>query len=598
MKSRPPSCNLFAEARSWCPHSHRGESVDPADAPTRDPIHAAHLNSLGITAFQAGQIETALDYMQKAVRTDNGHADYHHNLAVFLTAAGSFAEALHSYHQALVLRPDFGVASNNLSLALIRMGKFEDALAAAEQAVRLLPGLAPAVNHKGLALQGLGRHSDAEEQFHKALNLDPAFAEAHRNLGSSLVEQGRLDEGARSFRQALTLRPDLADAHIVLADVMKMQGLFSDAVAHLRLALRINPQLGLVWCNLSEFVTQDLCRLSEDELGQIRALLAAKQPSILDRSLLHHALANVHDHHGEYDAAFSHFLQGNGYRKQWLQQQGRNFDAAAHCLYVDHLLSQFGAAYFEQQFTESSASELPIFVVGMPRSGTTLVQQILSSHSAMAAAGELSDMGRIVTDLERHGGIANNYPANSPSPEGADLHAHADRYLSHLRALGGNSALRVVDKTPENFLHLGIIAKVFPQAHIIHCRRDPLDVCLSCYFQNFKGVDYSWSLEDLGCYHQQYQRLMTHWKNVLPLRIMEVRYEDLVTHQEEVSRKMIDFCGLPWENRCLAFHTNPRPVQTVSAVQVRRPMYASSIGRWRKYAQHLDPLRRALGGIS
>ena len=180
------------------------------------------------------------------------------------------------------------------------------------------------------------------------------------------------------------------------------------------------------------------------------------------------------------------------------------------------------------------------------------------------------------------------------SIQGQRLRELAEAYLGHLARIGG-TAIRVIDKSPDNALHLGLIALLFPQARVIHCRRDPLDVCLSCYFQHFTKVDYSWSLEDLGFYHREHERIMTHWQGLQPLRLFEVRYEDLVSHQEKVSRDLIAFCGLEWEDRCLDFHKNRRPVQTVSAVQVRRPMYASSIGRWRHYSAHLSQLRQSLG---
>ena len=222
------------------------------------------------------------------------------------------------------------------------------------------------------------------------------------------------------------------------------------------------------------------------------------------------------------------------------------------------------------------------------------LQQVLSSHSEVAGAGELWDITQLIATLGQKRASGGGYPGCMRLVRKADIRSLTDRYLERLARIGG-PCLRVVDKMPQNFLHLGVIALLFPKARVIHCLRDPLDSCLSCYFQNFNKVEFAWSLEDLGRYYVDYERLMAHWQRVLPLQMMDVRYEDLVTRQEATSRQLVSFCGLSWQDRCLAFHQNRRPVHTASAVQVRRPLYTSSVGRWKRYSAHLEPLREALG---
>jgi hypothetical protein len=313
----------------------------------------------------------------------------------------------------------------------------------------------------------------------------------------------------------------------------------------------------------------------------------------MDRSTLRLTLGDVLDRHGAWDAAFTHYSEGNGLRKQWLEQTGQAFDPAAHSRLVDLLIATFDRAYFDQRRHFGTYSEVPVFVVGMPRSGTTLIMHILSSHSQVAGPGELKDMAHFVTDLGKNGALRGGYPRGMPFVQESQVRSMAERYLRRLAKLGG-PATRVVDKMPDNFLCLGLIALLFPGARVIHCRRDPLDVCLSCYFQNFQMASYSHSLEDLGRYHRDYQRLMRHWQRILPLRMLDVRYEDVVGRQEKMSRELVEFCGLEWQDRCLAFHQNAQPVGTASVLQVRKPIYSHSIGRWKNYASHLEPLRRAL----
>jgi hypothetical protein len=299
------------------------------------------------------------------------------------------------------------------------------------------------------------------------------------------------------------------------------------------------------------------------------------------------------DRAGAYDEAFQHFQEGNRRRREQFLQEGQGFDRAAHSELVDRLLRVFTADYFERVRGFGSDSEVPVFVTGMPRSGTSLVEQILSHHPEAAGLGELRDIPKMVTDLPARLQTAEKYPECLAYLDQAAVQGLGQAYLNRIQQLAG-SARRVSDKMLENFLHLGLIATLFPRARIIHCRRDPLDTCVSCYLQFFHGLDFTWDLADLGSYYRDYQRLMAHWQTVLPMPILDINYEDLVADVEDQSRRLLTFCGLDWNDRCLRFYENPRAVRTVSKLQVRRPIYTSSVGRWRHYAAHLGPLQEAL----
>jgi hypothetical protein len=237
--------------------------------------------------------------------------------------------------------------------------------------------------------------------------------------------------------------------------------------------------------------------------------------------------------------------------------------------------------------------ETPIFIVGMPRSGTTLVDQILAAHPQVAAAGELTYIEDLMSDLPRMVGLERSLEVLS-ALDAATVQAAGQRYWARLQHWGRGAA-RVTDKMPQNFFYLGLISALFPKARVIHCRRNPLDTCLSCYMHNF--TDFATSLESLGFYYRQYARLMEHWRRVLPMRMHEVQYEELVAQPESASRELIAFCGLEWSATCLAFHERGGAVHTASRLQVRRPIYTSAVERWRRYEKHLQPLQDALGDL-
>ncbi|MDT8344687.1 MAG: sulfotransferase [Thermohalobaculum sp.] len=441
----------------------------------------------------------------------------------------------------------------------------------------------------GETCQALAHHEDAALWFRKAADLTPGDAGLHVALGRCLLRLGDVDAARHAFQAALDLQPDLAEAHFGIGLCLQSTGRFQEAVAAHERALALRPDLHDAHINLAMIQS---AKVDQGEIARLEVLLADPDLPADARISLNFAVAKLHQSTGDPDAAFAHFRAGNALKARTL-----GFDPARHTDFVDRCIATFDRDFFAARRGWGAASETPVFILGMPRSGTTLVEQILSAHPDVHGAGELDDFRLLVRDLPARPGTTAGFP---DCARALDQTACAALARSHLDSLARRfpPAARVTDKMTGNYLRLGLIAMLLPQATVIHCRRDPLDTCLSCYFQNFaNGLSFTYDLGHLGVVYRQYARLMAHWREVLPLRVLDVQYESLVAAPETVSREIVDFCNLPWDARCLAFHQHERQVQTASFWQVRQPIYASSVSRWQAYAHHLGPLREALGMV-
>jgi tetratricopeptide (TPR) repeat protein len=329
---------------------------------------------------------------------------------------------------------------------------------------------------------------------------------------------------------------------------------------------------------------------AEPDVKEIFALLQKPDTSPENKEHLLFTLGKVYDDCGLYDEAFEYFRQANEIRNTSVFY---NVDAVTKL--TDGIIEVFSPNFLSQKFAFASESKLPLFIVGMPRSGTTLLASILSNHPAIATAGELPDMADYAMRLGELLKSGTPYPqaARQVTPTAASHTIH--EYERRLQRDAKAGAAYVIDKNPLNFRHLGFIAMLFPQAHIIHCTRDPLDTCLSNYFTRFPlSLDYAFDLRNIGHFYREYARLMEHWRKIPALKILDVSYEDLILRTEPAARRMLDFLGLAWDARCLAPHTNPNPIETASDWQVRQPIYQQSLERWRHYEKHLGPLKEAL----
>lgn len=576
-----------------------------------NPRHADGLHLLGLVAYGNGRLEVAVGLFDRVLGLEPENASCAYNRGIALAALGRMAEAAESYRMAVALEPDYAEALTNLGLVLNVQGKLAEALAVSERAVFLKPDLPDAHNNLGLVLIGFGRLEEAAACFQRALELRPDYAEACNNLGVARKQQGEVDAAISLFERSLAFKPDRADAHSNLAVMLRQRNRAAEARAHLERAVAIDPRhpdannnLGILLrdegrfdeaaahyaraisarpdCAEAHFNRADIRRFraGDPELRDLEALAGRTDLSDAQRVYVHFALAKAMDDTGRYDDALRHLRRGNALKRRTVA-----YDEVGALGMMRRIRQTFDHALCERLRGLGDPSEVPIFVLGMPRSGSTLVEQILASHPQVFGAGELSHLEELAAQA-----------ADAGAPDGAALQRIAREYLARLPK-PGDGRTRIVDKAPGNFLRIGLIHLLFPGARIIHTVRDPVDTCLSCYTKLFSnGFAFAYDLAELGRYYRAYADLMDHWRRVLPPgALLDVSYEEIVRDCEGQTRRLLDHCGLPWDDRCLEFHRTERTIKTASAAQVRQPLFRSSIQRWRRYEAGLGPLLRELG---
>jgi tetratricopeptide (TPR) repeat protein len=597
---------IIAERMREAQQQHQAGHLAEAEALYRSvlaeaPRHAHALHLLGVLIHQLGRHEEARTLIEQALAVQGPHPVFHSNLAAVCLALGRLEEAEAHCRSALRLKPDLADAQRNLQAVRRRKGQAQgaepvDELQQLTEAVERYPHSPQLQHHLAVELLARRQVEAAIEHLRQAIQLKPDYANALSNLGAALGALNRLDESVECFRAALRLQPTDTHARASLAATLSFQGRTAEALDELRETLRIDPNHVRALGVLSTLAAAGNYRFTPQEVERISALADRADLPLADRSHYHFALAQWLDQAGDYDGAFAHARRANEVRQELNRAGGEQFDPAVHRQYVDALIATFAPEYFDRVRGLGVGSELPVFIVGMMRSGTTLAEQILASHPLVFGAGELAELGQLAGGLPRRLGTELPYPQCVAAIDAATAQSVAADYLRVLQERGG-SAQRVVDKMPLNFLGLGLIATLFPRARIIHCRRDPVDTCLSCYFRDFTtSFTFKYDLHHLGIYYREYARLMAHWRRVLPAPMFELQYEELTAEPEAVSRLLIEYCGLAWDERCLRFNETERPVRTASTAQVRQPMYRSAVGRWRRYEKHLGPLLAALGG--
>lgn len=567
------------------------EALDAFRAAVRlDPASALAQSNLGQMLLEHNQVDEALAHCQEAVRLQPEHPEALNNLGNVLRRLGRLEEAKSCYDRVLQLQPGQAMAQNNLGQALQEEGQLDEALACYQQALSLEPRSARFHCNLASLLRERERDDEALEHCRLAFQLDPAYAEGHHLLGSLLREQGDLAGAEAAFREALRLRPESAESRVSLGHLLEERGSLEQALATFREALRHDPRNAAAYGGLATALRG---RMPDDELAAAERLLQTPIPPGA-RAGLQSALAQALDGRGRYAEAAEMLRLANARRAEQMERRGRAYDPAEHTRFVDMLIAQFSPEYFRRVHGWGLDTELPVFVIGLPRSATTLTEQILASHPQVFGAGELRYMHESFDSFP--GLLKSNLPAvESPALyEAAVIHHIAAQHLERLRRLHPD-ATRVVDKLPDNYLYAGLIATLFPKARIVHCRRDVRDTALSCWMTNFKQITWACDLRHIAGRIREYQRLMEHWRRVLPVPMLEVDYEETVADLQGVARRLVRDCGLEWDPACLSFHENTRPVRTASVTQVRQPIYTRSVQRWRHYADALAPLLQELG---
>jgi tetratricopeptide (TPR) repeat protein len=516
------------------------------------PDFAPAWHALGLIACQVGKLPLAADLIGKAITLDNSVALYSRNLCEICRRMGRLAEAIGAGERAAALAPKDFDAHYNLGLAYTDSGRQQEAIRCYRQALALNPAHNLSWNNLGAALEKMGDKDGAEAAYARAVAIDPRHAEAQNNLGAIHSEQGRLAEARSCFEAAIVAKPGFVEAHY----------------------------------NLSSLKTYTA---TDPHLAALESLAAqATSLPVAARIRYNFALGKAREDMGEYDRAFAAYAEGNRLQHSLLphdEAQAEDMLARIKNIFAHDFLRQPAGA-----FSGSGTGKTPVFIVGMPRSGTTLIEQILASHPAVFGAGELIDLHEVIHTAP---GAINGQPFTTWAPKltADDFLRLGERYLERVWQLSPEAAC-ITDKMPANFFYLGMIRRMLPQARIIHAMRDPMDSCFSCFARLFNDtMAFAYDLTTLGRYYVRYMQLMDHWQATLPEgSILNVRYEEVVADVEGQARRMLAYLDLPWDNACLAFHDNKRLVKTASVAQVRRPIYTTSVARWQRFGPHLNPL--------
>ena len=597
-------------------------------AVTLEPSSATAWSNLGISYYDAKQYEQAKDCHQRALAINPRLSCSMNNLGSIYKTQEETKLAREFYQAAIHASPHFVEPFNNLGVLFLQKQEFKQALQYLDQAIVLAPNFADAHCNLGLALLGLEQSANALPHFEKALQLKPDYAEAYYGYAKVYLHQHNFPASECYIRKAMIIKPRQIEFYQLLADIYHEQGHYTQALMYLDQALAIDPTLSNVYLGkgsvlmamneISQAEEQflkastnpnpDICVNAHYSLVQLRKVkpdnaslhallsMAAEHQSWSPNKLeyLNFALGKCYDDIGEWPKAFKYFTEGCRLKRQRI-----SYNITEQIQFTHKLINCFTQETIEHLQAFANPSALPIFIVGMPRSGSTLVEQVLSKHSQVEGAGELKYLNNLLQTPVKTQLKSLYYPENILHFSPEICRDITDNYLTCLQR-HSPKAIHITDKMPYNFIAIGLIHALFPNAKIIHVKRNPLDTCLSCYTKLFtEGQLYSYDLTELGQYYQCYESIMHHWRRILPSDAwLEIEYEAMVNNLEVEAQRLIEFCNLPWEPACLAFYQSQRQVRTASFMQVREPIYTSSVERWRRYERELKPLINELQSLA
>ena len=520
------------------------------------PDHPMLLNNVGNVLQLQGEHAAALNWFEKAIKKDPNNVEAYGNLGNVLRALDKPDEAVTAYKRALQINPESADIFYNLGVVLVELDEAEEAIHYFNQVLRINPGDINARLGLGNAYSAQGDLNTATAEYHQAIDLDPANVKAYKELGNTLSDHGEIEKSIAAHRKALEINPTYAEAYWALSKNRKF----------------------------TEY---------DDDIKAMESLLNDKTVSVDDRTRLGFALGKAYEDLGDYDKSMAFVINATR-----LKRNSYDYSLAATRKQFAQIKAVFTPDFLASRADVGDPDPTPIFIVGMPRSGTSLVEQILASHPDVHGAGELKELGKVLESTRSKRGGKNDEPIPRELPE-MNPEAFADlgrQYLDRIRQLAPESRF-ITDKMPHNFLRIGFIRMILPNARIIHCTREPMDNCLSIFKTRLKnGHGYADDLTELGQYYRLYLDLMNYWNEILPGFVTEQSYEALVSDpQQQVSRLLL-LCDLDWNDACLQFHETRRKVKTASNAQVRRPIYDNSVELWKRYEKQLQPLRVALNG--
>lgn len=552
----------------------------------KDHEQADALYLSAIIALRSGQMPKAIELIRQAVIIQPGNPEYWYHIGLGAMALNHTDMAMQAFRRALALKPDYAVVYNDLGVLLEETGAFDEAVDSYQTAVKYKPDFIDAYFNLAGVYGLRGNYKAAIRNYEKALEYNPDDALIYNNMGNMFKEMGDPKTAIEKYRRSIQLQPDSPGGYFNLGVIKKDNGDIEAAIGAFRKVLELNPGYGGAYYELARATRYH----DYDESMQSMEELLNRPDSTRElRMYLNFALGKAFEDLAQYETAFNHFSDGNGIKRGTF-----DYSIEQDRLFFNKIKQVFDREFFNTRKSFGLKRGSPIFIVGMPRSGTTLVEQILASHPQVHGAGEINHFKQVIFSSASQTTTANlaDYILGLDQD---DIERFGNEYLRRIEPyLQTNNY--VTNKLPSNFLYIGMIRLIFPEAKVIHCIRDPIATCLSCYKILFAGMHrYAYDLQELGSYYLAYRDLMAHWQTVLPGFIHVNQYESLIADQENQTRKLLDFCGLSWDERCLHFYQTARPVKTASFEQVRRPVYTTAIAFWKNYEKHLGILKRLFG---